>query len=236
MNLSCVILFFWLASCQTQKKDLLNSHLLPLSRLSARVANVWCSYEGPYHFSSIRVRDRMLIFAIDLTNCSNMPSAAKPNWLLSPSIELRAGSSFSLLLLSSAFCQSLNLILPHTHAHAHARAQTHTGNAIRKWLTREWEWVWALMMARGGTGWLTVSAWESLWCVWGPQGWYYRTNGFTAPQLLCFSENLCRLLHSVRSKMEENGVKFLMQLSPNWCFFSASVNYMFANSISINRQ
>lgn len=104
------------------------------------------------HFPSIRVSGRMLIFATDLTNCSNMPAAAKPNWLLSPSIELRAGSSFSLLLFSSALCQSLNLILPpsHTHTHMHAHAQTHTGNAIRKWLTRKWEWVWVLMMARGG--------------------------------------------------------------------------------------
>lgn len=70
-----------------------------------------------------------------LANCCNLPSAEKLNRLLSPSIELVASSSFSLLHFSF-FCPlskplSLSISLLHTH----------TLCAISEWLTCECQWV-----------------------------------------------------------------------------------------------
>lgn len=82
-------------------------------------------------------RERMLNAATELANCSNLPSAEKLNWLLSPFIELVASSSFSLLHFPF-FCPLSKPLSPsrsYTHIHTHSLC------AISKRLTCECQWV-----------------------------------------------------------------------------------------------
>lgn len=110
----------------------------------------WCFdllWEVHIPFPYPQERERMLIAATGLANCCNLPSAEKLNWLLSPSIELVASSSFSLLYFSFfALCQSLSLSMP----------------LQGSWLVNV---SGSMMMARESTGCFVDTVWCSLYCA-----------------------------------------------------------------------
>lgn len=183
----------WLDSIQSHCWELLYNHHLPACWWMDGCVDLLVACN---RFSIIcRDMKRKWRFCCwSLTNCCNLPSAAKPNWLLSPSIELGPGSAFippiPFPLFFPAHCPLLKTSFSPSHS------LLHTVPLVRGWLVNVSGFT---MMAEGSKGSWILS--DIPFGEWRSQGWYYSTNGSAALPLPCFSPALCWLWCRVRSKV-----------------------------------